>query len=134
VLSSGWGGLKKENLPETVFMVGSIPHAWLFPKLAAVVHHGGAGTTSAGLCAGIPEVITPFFGDQPFWGQQVFKLGVGPKPVPRKQLTSQRLAEAIIVAVSDPLMRSKAAVLGECIRAENGIGRAVELIEQMTIR
>jgi sterol 3beta-glucosyltransferase len=51
VLSAGWGGLKKEDLPESVFMVGSIPFSWLFPKMAAVVHHGGAGTTSIGLWA-----------------------------------------------------------------------------------
>jgi len=130
VLSSGWGGLTKENLPETVFTVGSIPHSWLFPKMAAVVHHGGAGTTGAGLRAGIPSIITPFFGDQPFWGHQVYKLGVGPKPIPRQRLTVESLAEAIRISVSDTAMRKTAAHLGELIRAENGIARAVAVIEQ----
>jgi len=130
ILSSGWGGLKKEALPETVFMVNSLPHTWLFPKMAAVVHHGGVGTTAAGLWAGIPSIVTPFFGDQPFWGQRVFELGVGPRPIPRQRLTVDRLAESIRIAVSDTEMREKAARLGERIRAENGIARAVAVIEQ----
>ena len=130
VLSSGWGGLKKENLPETVFMVGSIPHSWLFPKMAAIVHHGGAGTTGAGLRAGVPSIITPFFGDQPFWGQRVYALGVGPQPIPRRHLTVNNLAEAIQCALTDRAMQKNAANLGERIRAENGIAQAVAVIEQ----
>ena len=130
VLSSGWGGLKKEDLPETVFMIGSIPFSWLFPQMAAVVHHGGAGTTSMGLWAGIPSIVTPFMGDQPFWGQRVYELGVGPRPIPRQRLTVDRLAESIRCAVSDTAMRKRAARLGERIRAENGIARAVAVIEQ----
>jgi sterol 3beta-glucosyltransferase len=66
ILQSGWGGLSKSNLPETVFMVDSISHSWLFPRMATVVHHRGAGTTATGLRAGIPNVVIPFFGDQPF--------------------------------------------------------------------
>jgi UDP:flavonoid glycosyltransferase YjiC (YdhE family) len=130
VLSSGWGGLKKENLPQTVFMVGSIPHSWLFPKMAAVVHHGGAGTTGAGLRAGVPSIITPFFGDQPFWGQRAYALGVGPQPIPRRHLTVNNLSEAIQYAVTDRAMQKNAANLGERIRAENGIAQAVAIIEQ----
>jgi sterol 3beta-glucosyltransferase len=130
VLSSGWGGLKKDDLPKTVFMIGSMPHRWLFPQMAAVVHHGGVGTTAAGLSAGIPSVVTPFFGDQPFWAQRVYELGVGPKPIPRQRLTVDRLAESIRWAVSDMGMRKSAASLGERIRAENGIARAVTIIEQ----
>ncbi|MBC8163449.1 MAG: glycosyltransferase family 1 protein [Roseiflexaceae bacterium] len=130
VLSAGWGGLKKEQLPENVFMIGSIPHSWLFPHMAAVVHHGGAGTTAAGLAAGVPSIVTPFFGDQPFWGQRVHALGVGPQPIPRRRLTASNLAEAIDRAVSDTLMRTRAAALGARIRAEDGIARAVAIIEQ----
>ena len=130
VLSSGWGGLKKEDLPETVFIIGSLPHSWLFPQMAAVVHHGGVGTTAAGLWAGIPAIVTPYFGDQPFWGQRVYELGVGPRPIPRQRLTVDRLAESIRCAVSDTAMREKAARLGERIRAEDGIARAVAVIEQ----
>ncbi len=132
VLYEGWGGLKKEQVPETVFMTRSIPHTWLFPRMAAVVHHGGVGTTAAGLAAGVPSVVTPFFADQPFWGQRVYELGVGPKPIARKRLTVDNLAEAIGHAVSDEEMRKRAAFLGERIRAENGIARAVTIIEQIS--
>ncbi len=131
VLYEGWGGLKKEQLPETVCMTRSIPHTWLFPRMAAVVHHGGVGTTAAGLAAGVPSIVTPFFADQPFWGQRVYELGVGSKPIPRKRLTVDNLAEAIGQAVSDEEMRKRAASLGERIRAENGIAQAVAIIEQM---
>ncbi|MGB8643960.1 MAG: glycosyltransferase [Anaerolineae bacterium] len=134
VLSAGWSGIKRENLPKTVFMIGSMPHSWLFPQMAAVVHHGGAGTTAAGLQAGIPSIVTPFFGDQPFWGRRVYELGVAPMPIPRRSLTVERLADAIRSAVSDTTMRKNAASLGERIRAENGIARAVAVIEQISDR
>ncbi len=128
ILSSGWGGLSQANLPDTVHMVGSVPHSWLFPRVAAVVHHGGAGTTAAGLRAGVPSIVIPFFGDQLFWGQRVEKLGVGTAPIPRKQLTVDRLAQAIHRAVSDPVMRQNAANLGARIQSDNGIANAVEVI------
>ncbi len=131
VLSSGWGGLRKNNLPPSVYMVGSIPHGWLFPRMAAVVHHGGAGTTGAGLSAGVSSILTPFFGDQPFWGRKVHELGVGPRPIPRRKLTAEGLAQAIRTAVSDPTILKNAADLGERIRAEDGIARAVAVIEQI---
>ena len=111
-------------------MTGSIPHSWLFPRMAAVVHHGGVGTTAAGLAAGVPSIITPFFADQPFWGQRVYALGVGPQPIRRRQLTVGRLVEALERVMSDKVMREKAAALGERIRAEKGIEQAVRIIEQ----
>ena len=130
VLSAGWGGLKKEQLPPGVFMIGSVPHSWLFPRMAAVVHHGGAGTTAAGLAAGVPTIVTPFFGDQPFWARRVYELGVGPQPIPRRRLTANNLAEAIDHALSDSMIRTQAAALGARIRAEDGVARAVAIIEQ----
>lgn len=128
ILLSGWGGLSAENVPETVFVIDSVPHSWLFPRVAAVVHHGGAGTTAAGLRAGIPSIITPFFGDQYFWGQRVAELGVGPAPLPRKRLTAESLAQAVRSAVSDTNMRETAAQLGANIRSEDGVARAVDII------
>ena len=85
---------------------------------------------SMGLRAGIPSIVTPFMGDQPFWGQRVYELGVGPHPIPRKRLTVDRLAESICIAVSDVTLREGAARLGVGIRAENGVARAVAVIEQ----
>ncbi|MDO8963746.1 MAG: glycosyltransferase, partial [Coriobacteriia bacterium] len=134
VLSSGWGGLAASDLPADVFMVGSVPHAWLFPQMAAVVHHGGAGTTAAGLRAGVPSVVTPVMGDQGFWGQTVHRLGVGPKPIARRRLTADKLGDAIRVAASDTGMRERAAALGERIRAEDGVGAAVEVLSAWEAR
>jgi UDP:flavonoid glycosyltransferase YjiC (YdhE family) len=131
ILLSGWNGMQAEKLPENVLVVDSIPHDWLFSRMAAVVHHGGAGTTAAGLRAGVPSVIIPFFGDQPFWGQRVAELGVGPQPIPRQKLTVERLAQAIQQAVTDPAIRQRAAALGAKIRAEDGIGRAVAIFQKL---
>jgi len=131
ILASGWGGLHKTDLPDSIFMIDSIPHAWLFPRVAAVVHHGGAGTTAAGLSAGVPSIVIPFFGDQPYWGKRVADLGVGPTPIPRQRLTAERLAQAIQTVISDKAMRQRAADLGSKIQVEDGIARAVEIIEQV---
>lgn len=131
LLFSGWGGLQKDNLPDSVFMVDSIPHSWLFPRVAMVVHHGGAGTTAAGLRAGVPSIVIPFLVDQPFWGQRVYKLGVGPAPIPRSKLTVDRLAQAIQETVTNKAMRQRAADLGFKIQAEDGIANAVEVIQRI---
>jgi sterol 3beta-glucosyltransferase len=131
ILQAGWGGLSKTDVSANILMVNSVPHAWLFPRMSAVVHHGGAGTTAAGLRAGVPSIVIPFFGDQPFWGQRVAELGVGTAPIPRKQLTVERLAQAIDRAVTDPLMRQRAADLGAKIRAEDGIGNVVSIVRDI---
>jgi sterol 3beta-glucosyltransferase len=129
ILAAGWGGLGNVNLPDKIFALDSVPHAWLFPRLAAVVHHGGAGTTAAGFRAGVPSVLVPHMGDQPFWAKRVTELGVGPQPIPRRKLTSERLAAAITTAATDQNMRLRAAALGERIRAEDGVARTIEIIE-----
>ena len=128
VLAIGWGGLAANNVPEGIFVLDAIPHDWLFPKVAAVVHHGGAGTTGAALRAGKPSVVCPFVGDQTFWGRRVTALGGGPPPIPQRKLTAERLAGAIERVVADPGMHQRAASLGETIRAEDGVGRAIALI------
>lgn len=129
IIGSGWAGIQDENLPDFVHVVGSVPHSWLFPRMAAVVHHGGVGTTAAGLRAGVPSIITPFFGDQPYWGHRIFELGVGPRPIPMRQLDSEKLSSAISIAVNDGPMREKAASLGTKIRSENGVSEAVQVLE-----
>jgi len=134
VLLSGWGGLQKANIPDSIFMIDSIPHSWLFPRVSAVIHHGGASTTAAGLNAGVPSVIIPFFGDQPFWGQRIADLGVGPKPIPRKRLTVEKLANAIREVVTNENMRQRAAKLGKQIQTENGIKSAVEIFNKLEKR
>jgi UDP:flavonoid glycosyltransferase YjiC (YdhE family) len=131
IILAGWGGLAATDAPDSVFMLDGAPFSWLFPRVAAVVHHGGAGTTAAGLRAGVPSVVIPFFGDQPYWGQRVADLGVGPAPIPRQKLTAERLAQAITAAVGDPAMQQRAAELGARIRAEDGIARAVAVVQQL---
>ena len=130
LLLTGWGGLSQADLPDNVFKIEAAPHDWLFPQMAAVVHHGGAGTTAAGLRAGVPSIVVPFFGDQPFWGWRVQQLGVGPKPIPRKQLTARRLAAAITTSVRDVGMRHRAAHLGAQIRSEDGPATAATLFDR----
>ena len=131
LIASGWGGMKASELPPSVFMLESVPHDWLFPKVSVVVHHGGSGTTAAGLRAGKPTGICPFLGDQPFWGQLVYERGVGPQPIPQGKLTAARLAEAICIATQDTEMRGRAAALGQKICEEDGVARAVEVVNEI---
>ncbi len=130
ILFRGWGGLSPVDVPDTVCLIDPVPHSWLFPQVAAVVHHGGVGTTAAGLRAGVPSIIVPHIVDQFFWGKHVAKLGVGVDPIPRKNFSSEKLAAAVERAVSDTALQQRARDLGKKIRAEDGIQRAVELFEQ----
>jgi UDP:flavonoid glycosyltransferase YjiC (YdhE family) len=130
ILQAGWAGVgKAATSSRSLLIVGGVPHDALFSRVAAVVHHGGAGTTAAGLRAGIPSLITPFNADQPFWAYRVALLGVGPQPIPAQRLSAPKLAEAIRQAATDETMRAKAAALGEKIRAEDGVGEAVRIIK-----
>jgi UDP:flavonoid glycosyltransferase YjiC (YdhE family) len=130
VLVTGWGGLRAGSVPANVLVLAGAPHARLFPRMAAVVHHGGAGTTAEGLRAGVPAVVVPFIVDQRFWGARVRALGAGPRPIPRKALTARKLAAAIDRAVHDEAMRARAERLGAALRAEDGLGAAVSVIRQ----
>lgn len=130
ILLTGWGAIKHVSLPETMLAVDAIPHDWLFPRVAAVVHHGGSGTTGAGLRAGLPSLIVPFIGDQSFWGRQVWERGLGPEPIAHTQVNAQRLAQAIATMMTDQAMRQQAATVGEHIRSEDGMGNVVRLFEQ----
>jgi sterol 3beta-glucosyltransferase len=128
VLLSGWGGLSSVASAEDVFVADAIPHDRLFPRVGAIVHHGGAGTTGASLRAGEPSVVVPFGVDQPFWASRVFALGVGPRPIARKRLTPDGLASAISLAINSEQMRSRAKRVGELIRAEDGVAAAVRIL------
>ena len=134
VVALGWNTLDAlepgEALPPTVYLLDSAPHAWLFPRVAAVVHHGGAGTTYAGLAAGRPTVVVPHATDQPGWGRRVFELGAGPAPIPKKQLTAERLAAALTQALA-PAVAQQAARLGERLRQEDGVGTAVRVVDRL---
>ena len=132
ILLAGWGGLRQTDLPASVYMTEAIPHSWLFPQVAAVVHHGGAGTTAAGLRAGKPTLCVPFISlDQNFWGWRVADLGVGLPPIPPNRLTSEKLAQAITTMVNDPAMSQRANELGANIRSEDGVAQAVAIIKSV---
>lgn len=129
VLLTGWGGLQLTTTPANVYVLDSAPHSWLLPRMAAVVHHGGAGTTAEGLRAGVPTVIVPFMLDQPFWGARVARMGLGPPPIAQKKLTAANLAQSIAAATNDPAIRQKARACGQTIRAEDGAANAVRLVQ-----
>lgn len=133
ILSSGWGNLEGVDVPDTVYQIKSVPHEWLFTKVATVVHHGGAGTTAAGVRAGVPSVIVPFGGDQPFWGRQLHKMNIGTKPILRKHLTVKRLSDAIIEVTTNQEMIAEAKLVGQKLRKENGVQNAVSVIERVSI-
>ena len=128
VLLSGLGALREAH-GDDVLVLPDLPHEWLYPRMAAVVHHGGAGTTGAAVRSGAPQVVVPFAVDQPFWAARVASLGVGPTPVPRKHLTAERLTVAITAAVTDPRVRTRAAALREAVRTEQGVHEAVHHLQ-----
>ncbi len=130
ILASGWGGLKQRRSTEKILQVDDISHQWLFPRMAAIVHHGGAGTTAAALRSGIPSVVVPFGGDQHHWGRILMEKGVSPQMLPVDDLTEESLAHAISLAISDRDLRKRASSLGESILKEDGVSRAIEIVDQ----
>lgn len=130
VLLTGWGELGQVDWPDDIFQTPEVPHDWLFPKVATVVHHGGAGTTAAALRAGTPQVVVPFFFDQMFWGETIATLGAGSNPLPRKTLSSHRLADAVAYILSNPAVVHNARQLGAKVRAENGVNNAISTLRR----
>ena len=130
VVATGWGGISLES-SEQVLALDEVPHSWLFPRVTGVIHHGGSGTTAAGLRAGRPTLICPVLGDQPFWGGRVHSLGVGPAPLPLRHVTPGKLSQRIVELVTNEEFAGKAAAVGERIRAEDGTGQAVHDLEKI---
>jgi sterol 3beta-glucosyltransferase len=131
ILAFPEGTLEGPDLPPDAHLVRDIPHSWLFPRVAAVVHHGGAGTTGAALRAGRPNVVVPLTADQAFWARRVSRLGAGPPPLSASRITSANLAAAIHAALEDPAITARAREVGRQIAAEDGVGLAVELIGRL---
>jgi len=130
ILGRGWGGLQPATVPENVHLVDDVPHDRLLPHCAAVVHHGGAGSTAAGLRAGCPTLVVPHFADQPLWGKRVHDLGVGPPPLSKKELRPETLAERIGGMLQDESMQGAARELGARIRSESGTTAAIEFMNR----
>ena len=130
VIATGWGGLTATSHSSNILVTESVPHDWLFPRVSAVVHHGGSGTLHAGIRAGVPTLVVPFFGDQFIWGRRVQELGVGPRPIPQRDLTAKKLADALRSMHVDGSQRQRAATLGEGLRREHGVRTAVQAFER----
>ncbi|VVA96768.1 unnamed protein product [Arabis nemorensis] len=126
IINKGWGGLGNLKEPKDfVYLLDNVPHDWLFPRCKAVVHHGGAGTTAAGLKASCPTTIVPFFGDQPFWGERVHARGVGPAPIPVDEFSLHKLEDAINFMLDDKV-KSSAETLAKAMKDEDGVAGAVK--------
>jgi sterol 3beta-glucosyltransferase len=128
IILSGWSGLKEPSSNDLLYLEAA-PHDWLLPRCKMVIHHGGAGTTAAGLRAGIPNLVVPFLGDQSFWGERVYAIGAGPKPVLLKNISVEKLARAMVEAEGTTI-RKRAQAIGQKLRSEDGTGEAVRWIEK----
>lgn len=132
IVATGWGGITPgEAGTDDVLVLEGAPHEWLFPRVAAVVHHGGAGSTAAGVRAGRPTLVVPFLGDQPFWGARVPALGVGPAPLPARHLGTG-LTDRLGDLVRTGSYASRADEVGAAVRAKNGLAAGVQVLEQVT--
>ncbi|XP_015088035.1 sterol 3-beta-glucosyltransferase UGT80A2-like isoform X1 [Solanum pennellii] len=134
IINKGWGGLGNLAEPKDfVYLLDNCPHDWLFLQCSAVVHHGGAGTTAAGLKAACPTTIVPFFGDQPFWGERVHARGVGPPPIPIDEFSLPKLVEAIEFML-DPKVKENAVELAKAMENEDGVTGAVKAFFKHLLR
>jgi UDP:flavonoid glycosyltransferase YjiC (YdhE family) len=133
ILSTGWKGLSKNYEHENVLFTDYIPFDWLFPKMSMVVHAGGLGTTFCGIRAGIPNIVLPFFDDEPFWANRIHALGIGPKPIPFKEINAKKLAHAINEVISNPRIKKDASFFGKLIDAEKGVEKAVHILNEFII-
>jgi sterol 3beta-glucosyltransferase len=131
VVATGWGGIAPDVESRDVLVIDQAPHDKLFPDMAAVVHHGGSGTTGAALAAGRPQVVCPFVADQPHWAARMHAVGVAPAPLRQQDLTADRLATRLAHVTGDPGARENAELLGARIRAENGVHAAVDALEHV---
>ena len=131
ILAAGWEGMRGQPLSRNILMIDGAPHDWLFDRVAMIVHHGGVGTVAAALRAGVAQIVTPFSADQPLWAEMVYRRGVGPAPIARQRLTAERLAQSITATHADRQLHANARHLASAVRAEDGVGRAVGVINRI---
>jgi len=131
VVSRGWAGLGGKSLPENILAIDSVPHTLLFPRMAAIVHHGGAGTTSAAVRSGAPQVIVPHLGDQFFIGHRLREAGLAPAPILRTQLTVARLEAALRACLTDEGLKTRARAVGQKLAGANGVRDGVRHLERL---
>lgn len=131
ILATGWEGMRNQPPLRNILMIDGAPHDWLFERVSMVVHHGGVGTVAAALRAGVPQIVTPFSADQPLWAEMVYRRGVGLSPLPRRRLNAARLASVIAATHGDRQIHANARRLATAIQAEDGVGRAVDVIHRI---
>jgi UDP:flavonoid glycosyltransferase YjiC (YdhE family) len=124
VVQAGWAGLDVSGSAD-VLTVGDVPHDWLFPRMAAVVHHAGAGTSAAGLRAGVPAVPVPVLADQPFWADRLYRLGAAARPIPLSRLTGGGLAAGLREVIGNPHRAARAQALSARLAGEDGADRII---------
>jgi UDP:flavonoid glycosyltransferase YjiC (YdhE family) len=122
---------RTHKLSDTLYLTTGTAHDWLFPQMQAIVYHGGAGTTAASLRAGVPALVVPFIAEQKFWGTQVARIGVGPRPISRMQLTAPRLARALQTLLHNSAMRRRAREIAAHLRYEQGVAQAIQAINTL---
>jgi sterol 3beta-glucosyltransferase len=127
IILSGWSDLNKSSSNEMLYM-DAVPHQWLLPRCKMIIHHGGAGTTAAGLRAGIPNIVIPHTADQPFWGSKIYAIGAGPKPLPIRKLSVENLTRAIVESNVDRI-RKRVQAVAQNLSREDGVKNAAALIE-----
>ncbi len=130
ILNTGWSGLHNDNLPDSMFLVDDVPHDWLFPQMTTVVHHGGAGTVAAGLRAGVPMIIVTHLGDQFHYGRRIHELGIGPKPIPRRNLSAVRLQDRIEQIFSNDSYTHNSQQMSKKIQQEDGLDNILAVLEE----
>ncbi len=128
VFVSGWGGASIEA--DDVLCLPEVDHDFLFPRVRAALHHGGAGTLAASLRAGKPTAVVPFFGDQPFWGYRAYKAGVAPRPLPKSKLTRQSMSGVIAELLGSEKLHARSEILGQELSREDGVRAAVRAVEE----
>jgi sterol 3beta-glucosyltransferase len=132
IIAGGWAALEAHiQESDDVLTVGNVPHSLIFPKVAAAVHHGGAGTTTAAARAGVPQIVLPHILDQYYWAHRVEVLGLGPRALPIERLTVDALRDRISHAVNDPLIRDRVNRLAPLVASRNGVIAAVEHLEAL---
>jgi sterol 3beta-glucosyltransferase len=130
---TGWSGIDPKALPDNFLAIDDTPHDWLFPRTAAVIHHGGSGTSHSAACAGVPSIVTPFAGDQFFWAERLRLAGVAPVALAGRRPKAEAFARALDFAAA-ARVRNRARALGEAMRAENGVVDAVAALERIVVR
>ncbi len=131
IVDAARGGIVPGTRDDQVLHISQVPFDWLFPRMAAIVHHGGIGTTAVAMASGRPQVVCPFMTGQHFYAARMHASGVSPSPQPQADLSPERLAEAIRLAATDQGMASRARSLGQSIRTEDGVGSAVKILETL---